>query len=79
MESVVYTGPNVWRMALQRWQVFRGGLPPYVQRAIERIPQIEQLIVPVSELEAMRRKIDKPGTNEARLFREVQKAAEVIR
>ena len=78
-EPVVYTGPNIHPLALQRFQVFRGGLPPYVQRAIERIPEIEKLIVPVRELESTRRKIDKPGTNEARLFHAVQKAAGGIR
>ena len=78
-EPQIYTGPNIFKMALQRFQVFRGGLPPYVKRAIERIPDIEKLIVPVSELEAMRRKTEKPGTNEARLFREVQKAGGAMR
>ena len=78
-EPVVYTGPNILALGMQKFQVFRGGLPPYVKRAIERIPDIEKLIVPVSELEAMRRKIEKPGTNEARLFREVQKAGGAIR
>lgn len=74
-ETVIYTGPNIFAMALQKFQVFRGGLPPYVKRAIEKIPEIKSLIVPVSELENMRRKIDKPGTNEARLFAIVQRAA----
>ena len=58
--------------------MFRGGLPPYVKRAIEKIPEIEHLIVPVSELEAMRAKIDKPGTPEARFFVAVQKAADTL-
>ena len=71
-EPVVYTGPNIYPLALQRFQVFR-------ERAIERIPEIEKLIVPVRELESTRRKIDKPGTNEARLFHAVQKAAGGIR
>ena len=76
--AVIYTGPNVFALALQRFQVFKGGLPPYVKRAIEIIPDIHKLIVPVNELEAMRAKIDKPGTAEARFFVAVQKAAEKI-
>ena len=78
-EPQIYTGPNIFKMALQRFQVFRGGLPPYVKRAIEKIPEIERLIVPVNELEAMRAKINKPGTSEARFFVAVQKAAEALR
>ena len=77
-DTVVYTGPNIFSLALQKFQVFRGGLPPYVKRAIEKIPEIEHLIVPVSELEAMRAKIDKPGTPEARFFVAVQKAADTL-
>ena len=77
-EPQIYTGPNIFAMALQRFQVFRGGLPPYVRRAIEKLPDIEALIVPVSELEDMRRKIDRPGTNEARLFSVLQQEAEKL-
>ena len=74
-EPVIYTGPNVFAMNLQRFKVVRGGIPPATRRAIEKIPEIESLIVPVSELEEMRQKIDKPGTNESRLFATVQKEA----
>lgn len=77
-DTVIYTGPNIFALALQKFQVFRGGLPPYVKRAIEKIPEIEHLIVPVNELEAMRAKIDKPGTSEARFFIAVQKAADTL-
>ena len=76
--TVIYTGPNIFALALMRFQVFKGGLPPYVQRAIEKIPEIQKLIVPVSELESMRAKIDKPGSPEARFFVAVQKAADTL-
>ena len=75
-EPEIYVGPNILAFALQKFQVFRGGLPPYVTRAIEKIPEIQELIVPVSELEAMRQKIDRPGTNESRLYYSVQVEAE---
>ena len=74
--TAIYTGPNIIAFALMKFQVFRGGLPPYIKRAIEKIPEIEALIVPVEELEEMRKKIERPGTNEARLFYTVQKEAE---
>ncbi|MBR0151084.1 MAG: hypothetical protein IJP89_06960 [Synergistaceae bacterium] len=74
-EPLIYAGPNIYGMALQRYQVYKGGLPPYVKRAIEEIPEIESLIVPVSKLEQTKAKINRPGTNESRLFHEIQKAA----
>ena len=40
-EPQIYLGPNIFSMALQRFQVFRGGLPPYVKRAIEKIAEIK--------------------------------------
>ena len=72
-EPQIYTGPNIFAMALMRFQVFRGGLPPYVKRAVEKFPEIQQMIVPVSEVEDMKQRISQPGTNESQLFRELQK------
>ena len=72
-EPQIYTGPNIFAMALMRFLVFRGGLPPYVKRAVEKYPDIQTFIVPVSEVEEMKQKIIRPGTNESRLFRELQK------
>ncbi len=71
-EPQIYTGPNILKMALQRYQVFRGGLPPYVKRAIEKYPDIKTFIVPVSEVEEMKQRISKAGTNESRLFDELK-------
>ena len=71
-EPQIYTGPNIFKMALQRFQVFRGGLPSYVKRAIEKYPDIQTFIVPVSEVEEMKQKIKTAGTNEFRLFHELK-------
>ena len=79
IEPVIYTGPNIFAMALQRFQVFSGGLPLYVKRAIEKIPEIKSLIVPVSQLEFTRQKIEKSGSHEARLFATIQKAAKKVK
>jgi hypothetical protein len=70
---MIYVGPNVPGGALQRFQVFKGGLPPYCEDLIRENPEIRGLFVPVEELETVRRKIEEPGTNEARLFYAVQK------
>ena len=65
---LAYVGPNVPSGILHRFQVFKGGLPPYCKDLFERIPEIKELFVPVEELESTRRKIEESGTNEARLF-----------
>ena len=78
-EQTVYVGPNVLPLALRRFQVFRGGLPPYVERAIEKIPEVRSLIVPVDKLDEARAKTEKAGTNEFRLYQAVKKAAEGVK
>jgi hypothetical protein len=69
---LVYVGPNVPGGILQRFQVFKGGLPPYCNNLLEKIPELKELFVPVEGLEATRQKIAESGTNEARLFYLVQ-------
>jgi hypothetical protein len=65
---LIYVGPNVPGGILQRFQVFKGGLPPHCKDLFEKVPAIKELFVPVEGLEAMRQKIEESGTNEARLF-----------
>lgn len=71
---LAYVGPNIPGGILQRYQVFKGGLPPYCKGLFEKVPEIKELFVPVTELENVRRKIEESGTNEARLFYIVQQA-----
>ena len=47
-------------------------MPPYVKRAIEKLPDIKALIVPVSEAEEVKQKINRAGTNEFRLFHQLK-------
>ena len=70
---LIYVGPNVPGGILQRYQVFKGGLPPYCGSLFEKVPEIKELFIPVEGLEAIRKKIQEPGTNEARLFHIAQK------
>jgi hypothetical protein len=69
---LIYVGPNVPGGILQRFQVFKGGFPPHCKDLFEKVPEIKELFVPVEGLEAMRRNIGEPGTNEARIFYVVQ-------
>ena len=71
---LIYVGPNISGGILQRFQVFKGGYPPYCKDLFEKIPEVKELFVPVEALEESRRKIEESGTNEARLFYIVQQA-----
>ena len=71
---LVYVGPNIPGGILQRFQVFKGGLPPHARELFDKVSEVRELFVPVTELEDARRKIEEPGTNEARLFYAVQQA-----
>ena len=73
-EPQIYTGPNIVAFGLMRFHVYRGGLPLTVRKAAEKIPEIAELIVPVSEVEEMKQKIKTAGTNEFRLFHELKEA-----
>ena len=79
---LIYAGPNIPGGILHRFQVFKGGLPPYCKDLFEKIPEIKELFIPVEYLEVARQKIEEPGSNEARLFHMVQqklnKGGEII-
>jgi hypothetical protein len=58
--------------------VFRGGLPGSVQRLAEKIPEIGGLIVPVSQLAGVKKKIAEHGSEENRLNQVILAAREGI-
>lgn len=61
---VVYCGPDKPKLGLRRNAVFYGELPaPYVD-AIMTVPEVEKLIVPYTQIGAMRKKISQSGTPE---------------
>ena len=66
-EPVIYCGPNIPKGNLLSMAVFRGGLPGNVQKLAEKIPEINGLIVPVSQMADMKKKIAVQGTEENRL------------
>ena len=78
-ESVIYCGPNVLSLGLQKSQVFLNGLPPYVLRAIDKIPEIKGLIVFVDELCVTRSKINRSGSHESNLYTAIQKKADKLK
>ena len=77
-EPVVYCGPNIPKGNLPSMAVFRGGLPGNVRRLAEKIPEIDKLIVPVSRLSDVRKKIAERGSEENRLNQVILAAREGI-
>ena len=63
----VYIGPTIHRRTLIEGSVFRGGLNAHVAGLIAKIPELGRLIVPLSEVAAVRRRAKEPGTEEHRL------------
>ena len=49
-EQKIYIGPNIPSLGLMKNQVYLGGLPGQVRAAIAALPEIETLIVPISQL-----------------------------
>ena len=78
-EPVIYVGPNILSYDVMQFQSYINGLPEFVLRAIEKIPEIKIMLVAASELEKMRAKIADTSTYENRIFKKIQKTADEIR
>lgn len=70
-ESLIYCGPNIPGGVLQRYTVFRGGLPIYLEELFEKCPAIKLLFVPVEDLARMEKAIAVKGSPENIYFNEV--------
>jgi hypothetical protein len=77
-EPVIYCGPNIPKGNLMSMAVFRGGIPGNIERLIEKIPEIGGLIVPVSQLAGVKKKIAVQGSEENRLNQVILAAREGI-
>ena len=69
---VIYCGPGIPKMGIRQYQVFSGGMSFIIKQAIEKIPEIEKLIVSCSELTSMREKISTRGTPENLYYEQVR-------
>ena len=70
-EQLIYIGPNVPGGMLQRYQVFRGGIPEHVKQIVEKCPAVKSLFVPVDGFAAAEQEISKAGSANNALFKEV--------
>ena len=70
-EQLIYIGPNVPGGMLQRYQVFRGGIPEHVKQIVEKCPAVKSLFVPVDGFAAAEQEISIAGSANNALFKEV--------
>ncbi len=75
---VVYAGPNVLSLGLQASQVFVDGLPPNVEDAINKIPEVKALIVPIDSLWEVRAKVKRNGSYESKLYETIHTKAAAL-
>lgn len=72
-EQLIYIGPNIPSLGMLRNQVYLGGLPGQVRAAIEIYPEIEFLIVPISQLTEKVHAVNTKGTHEHHVYTELQR------
>ena len=68
----VYCGPTVRGVARQYTTYQGGGIPDALRDFIGEHPEARQLIVSTAQFPAMRKRLDTPGTAEAKLYKRVK-------
>ena len=74
-EQRIYIGPNVPRLGLMHNQVYLHGLPGEVSAALAKFPEVEELIVPISELTFRKNQTETPGEHLHHVYKEFQRKA----
>ena len=74
VNTVIYIGPNLPGQPLAQYQVYKGGIPKFVETIAEKAPEIRHLFIPVKKLAAARKRLAQRGTREQQLYNAVRKA-----
>lgn len=61
-DSLIYLGPNLPGSMLNRFAVYKNGMPKHLETVIDKCPDIERLFVSVVKLTEVLEKINKTGT-----------------
>ena len=61
-DRYMYVGKSITKAGLLRFQVFRGGKPAIIETLKEKYPLIEQLFVPIAEIDKARAAVETKGT-----------------
>ena len=72
-ERLIYCGPNIPGGALQRYAVFKGGLPEHLGDIFAKCPAVKALFVPVADFATTEQAIAVKGTHENILFQKAMK------
>ncbi len=67
----VYCGPSVRGVARQ-YTTYQGGIPDELRDFIKGHPEARRLIVSTAQFPNVRRRLDTPGTAEAKLYKQVK-------
>ena len=70
-DPCVYCGPSVKGVARQ-YTTYQGGIPDALRGFLKENPAALGLIVSTGEFPAMRRRLETPGTPEAKLYKAVK-------
>ncbi|MBQ9564505.1 MAG: hypothetical protein IJU98_02855 [Synergistaceae bacterium] len=66
--TVIYAGPTMHRRLMIANSVYKNGLPDSVNRMIEKVPDIEKLIIPVTSYPEVKKEAATAGTEYNRLY-----------
>lgn len=72
---LMYVGPNIFKLGIERYTIYRGDLPPSVEHAIDVIPEIMNMLIPVDELMKFTRNLLLPSSPERQYTKIIQDKA----
>nr|DAU15674.1 MAG TPA: hypothetical protein [Caudoviricetes sp.] len=61
-EPVVYLGPHI-KEVVNAGTVFTNGLPEHLKQAVKKMPEIGELLIPLSQVVEARKKLSIPGSS----------------
>lgn len=73
-QTVVYCGPNLPKLGLVRFSVFRNGYPAHVLKAMEKVEELKKMMVPPQKLAEFRKETERAGSEPHRLYNQILRA-----
>lgn len=71
VERLIYLGPNLGGGALQRYTVFKGGLPQHLPELFAMYPLLTALFAPPEKLAQTERAIAQKGTPQHAAYQQI--------
>lgn len=68
---LIYCGPNIPGGVIQRYTVFKGGIPGHFNDLFKKCPAVKKLFVPVIELARVEQAINTKGTPQNAFYQQV--------